>query len=162
MEINKDLKREYPWRERWVKRMKIASGLVPCGTSVTDLGGGLGDLYWSMRGECDYVSIDLKPWTDKTLVADFNRGEFPPVRKADFIVCLGLIEYIEYPETFLESIKKYGDVLVISYRTDSDGGMTRKNRMGFFAFWELLVKSGWKIETALPISGIETIFKAKI
>jgi len=161
MKINEELKKEYPWRERWNYRAGVAVNKIYDDSSIIDLGGGFGEVYQAMGGKCEYVSIDLKPWTDLTVVADFNKGEFPDVKKADFVVCLGVIEYIEKPFYFLKKIHKYGNRMVISYREKSCGGMDRKNNLSYMEFREILESAGWHILSEDRVRNSEIIFRLK-
>jgi len=159
MKINEELRKMYPWKERWDFRAKIAVSKIPKGSSIIDLGGGLGEVYKAMGGECRYVSIDLRSWNDLTVVGDFNKGEFPEIYgKADFVVCLGILEYIEDPMYFLNEIKKYSDKLILSYREKSCGGMDRKNNLSYIELGEFLKFSGWKLEASKKVRKSEMIY----
>jgi hypothetical protein len=119
MKINEELKKEYQWRPDaiWEKRMDQISKIIPEGTMVLDLGGGFCHLQERLKN-CYYLSIDIKPWTDLTVVADLNEDEYPEleVSKFNYLVAQGIIEYIKDPADFLEKIKKYGDILLLTYR----------------------------------------------
>jgi len=151
MRINEELRKEYPWRKTWDKRNEVVAKAIPEGVSVLDLGGGFGNLYLHLKNCAHYISIDIKEWTDLTIKADFNKGEFPdfcPKREFQIIVCQGLIEYIEKSEEFLEAIKKYGSKLLI----------TRDNKMGMDDFKELLKKTGWEIVFSRQAPGSQKLF----
>ena len=149
MKINKELIKEYPWQKRWDKRTELIAKIIPEGISVLDLGGGFGNLYQYLIDCPRYISLDIKEWTDATIKADFNKGEFPDMYpEFQIIVCQGIIEYIERPAEFLESIKKYGSKLLI----------TRDNKVGMAEFKELLQNTGWEVIFSRSIIGSQKLF----
>jgi hypothetical protein len=147
MKINEELKLKYPWKVEWTDRAREAAKFIPSYAGVIDLGGGLGELYKALKDPMDYYSIDLERWNDHTIKADFNKGEFPchGSMVVQFVTCLGTLEYIENPKSFLSEIRKYADRLVISYRKSSSGGMERKNDLTFEMLENLLQRAGWEV-----------------
>jgi len=161
MKINKEIAKEYPWNTKWDRRSKILSMAIPEGISVIDLGGGMGTLDKYLKN-CAYKSIDLKKWTDETVVADFNKGEFPDIDNATFqmIVCQGVIEYITDPELFLIKIKKYGRNLLITYRQvrADENKHLYKNNLNNDEFMEMLRLAGWDILFSRTIASSQKLF----
>lgn len=151
MKINDEIKSEYPWGENreWKKRTMAIAQIIPDGTSVLDLGGGFGNLTKYFSGV--YLSVDKRPWTDLTVVADFNKEEFPDIGTFNYLVAQGIMEYIEKPKEFLESIKKYGDILIITCRLDIM--KMEKNQ-----FISLLNEAKWKVVFGKYFSRLEVIF----
>lgn len=141
---------------KWTKRAKAALELVPENASVVDLGGGLGEVH-DLRPDLKYVSIDREQWTKETVVADIEK-EFPDIgEERDFVLSLGVIEYMGDPERFLEEIGKYAKDLIISYRFGPIN-MGRKNQMTLEEFKALLEKSRWHIILEKPVSEIQCIW----
>lgn len=144
MKTNKDLKSKWPWggRVAWPDRTKAISEIVPPEASVIELGGGMCNLK-KFIPQNKYVSIDVEEWTDVTIKADFNKGEFPETEKFDVVVCQGILEYIERPYDFLNMIHKYGRRLIISYHLGGNDVESRKNWMSFVELENLLNECGW-------------------
>ena len=179
MKIN-EIKTEYPWGEmEWTERTKAVADIIrkdqTSFVSVVDLGGGLGNLYKYLYDGTIYTSIDLKQWTDQTIVADFNKAEFPDIDiriEPKYVVAQGVIEYIKRKGLFLKGIRKYGDTLILTYRTWSPAQWDEqkkelhklgvKTRISYDDLKLLLKKSGWKIEKTIrhmrSKQGVEKIF----
>jgi hypothetical protein len=50
------------------------------------------------------------------LLCDFNSDQYPDInQRFDYVVVSGLLEYIRDPRKFLERIRSYGHVLLVSY-----------------------------------------------
>lgn len=124
---------------------------------VLDLGGGLGTLHNYLK-DCNYVSIDLKKWTSNTIVADFNKNEYPNIGQYDYIICQGILEYIENPEYFLRRIRKYGKILIGSYWFNGTGKMGRKNDLSLRELKDLFKKTGWDLVFISKFSNNQKIF----
>lgn len=144
MKTNHKIKKEYPWGEaKWNQRMRLAARMIPPGSSVIDIGGGMCHLARMLEGG-EYRSLDIKKWTDKTTVADFNKGEFPRMKfgQYQYIVALGILEYIKAPLGFLKEIRKYGRTLILSYRLVNLG---TTQWMEPLKFRKTIKEAGWDI-----------------
>jgi hypothetical protein len=158
MEFNNEIKSEWPWKnDNWPIRAKAIAEIIPPEAKVLELGGGLCFLK-TMRQELDYKSIDMKPWTSLTTVADFNKNEFPEMGLFDIIVCQGILEYIELPFEFLNTIHKYGRRMLISYYFGSNNVSLRKNCLKIDELFVTLIKTGWKIISMRKVGDTEYIF----
>jgi hypothetical protein len=147
LKINKSIAHLYPWSmAKWENRTKKVAELIPPGFSVLDIGGGMGHLYQHLPKGTDYLSIDIRDWTDKTIIANLNL-HFPdvPLTGDVCIVCQGIIEYLDNPFWFLQQIKKYGSTLVITYRPKSPTVMPRLNDLSFQQFKAALQQAGWRV-----------------
>lgn len=158
MKINETLAKEYPWgREPWLRRTKIIGKMIPEGASVLDLGGGLGHLFAELKEPRHYRSMDIEKWNDLTIVADFNEGEYPETgRTFQYIVAQGILEYISKPADFLKNIKKYGDILILTYRRYVPGEWRVERKEYTYAdVNEALARTGWEriMETSLGDDG---------
>lgn len=165
MKINEQIKNKYPWGagREWKSRTQMIVEIMPTGVTVLDLGGGFCNLKKYLKYWQTYISIDVEKWTDLTIKADFNKGEFPDdMGQWQIIVCQGLLEYIENPEQFLTTIKKYGDTLIITYlmavKCDVE---QRKNRLTFKQVKDILAKVGWKIVFEKDVSEKQKLFYCK-
>lgn len=143
------MENKYPWRQdvEWEKRTKLIAKIIPSYLSVVDLGGGYENLNKYLI-KCLYKSIDKYLCTTDTIVADFNKDEFPDGdyegQDFDYIVCQGTLEYITDPNNFLQKIKKYGDVLILTYRIYEKSPIDR-NYYGFENIRFFLKENGWEI-----------------
>lgn len=146
---------EYPWSIEWARRQELAAKVIRNNSSVLDLGGGQNNIRRKINYR-SYTSIDLEKWTDFTVVADLNK-EFPDLGSFDYILSLGLVEYLTDPRDFLSKIQKYGDTLVISYRLNSNGPMERSNHLTFSEFEEILGER-WRIIQVVVINKIEKLY----
>lgn len=158
MKINRKLKNKYPWPNvNWRRRCALVARAIPEGVSVLDIGGGFGNLFRFLKN-CRYLSLDTDAWTDHTIKADFNKGQFPDMHpKFQIIVCQGILEYIDEPEKFLEKIKKYGDTMLLTYRT----GRTDPKQKNGFSFEELkniIKEAGWDIIFQRPVARMQRFF----
>lgn len=161
MEVNKEIGAKYPWgNKEWKTRTLKIARLIPAGSSLVDIGGGKGNLYKYLKA-VRYFTIDNAPWTDETIVADFNKGEYPNLPTSQFVVAQGIIEYMEKPKEFLQAMKKYGDILIITYRT-FPGADKAHGAWRFKAAPKLFEKTlgwtGWRIEFSSGISAVEKIY----
>lgn len=141
-----DHTKKYLWGPaEWAKRTQFIAKLIPRGSSVIDLGGGLGHLYKYLK-DCHYVSLDVDTFTDMTIKADFNAGNYPDIKpQYQYVVGQGIIEYMKKPKDFLRQIQKYGDILILTYRrwTPDKWRMERKE----FTFDDIntyLKDTGWE------------------
>lgn len=147
---NQDLANEYPWNPAtvWWKRTKMFARLVPHDCQVIDIGGGYGHLYDALKNKDGYVSIDVKPWTNLTVTGDLNSPDWPDVGAAymanPFVVCQGVLEYINDPGDFLVRIRGYSRNMLISYHLGTTG-KNRKNNLEYAELETLLDLTGWRI-----------------
>lgn len=99
----------------WNQRAKLAADLLPAGAVVMDLGCGSMALEQLLPAGCRYVPCDVVRRDERTLVCDFNRGEFPPRGEATHLTILGVLEYIYDPIPFLKRLRDYDRPIVLSY-----------------------------------------------
>jgi hypothetical protein len=159
MKINEELK--YPWDIRWTKRAKEIASFIPSFASVIDIGGGLGELYNEIVLPVRYTSLDIEEWNDQTIIVDLNGENWPELKESQFVVCAGILEYIEIPKTFLLKLREYSDRLILTYRLNSNGGIERRNELDFDTVKRLLKESGWDIVVEKKLSRIESIYFCK-
>lgn len=142
--MNQELAKQYPWGAEncWQKRSNKIAQIIPSNSSVLDLGGGFGHIKKYLVN-CDYKSIDLQKWTEETIIANLNKGQFPDLGKFDYIVAQGILEYIEKPEIFLNKIKKYAPILLLTYRLGGSNGKIKRNNLNFVQIRKLLNDTKW-------------------
>lgn len=125
------------------------------------MGGGMGGLR-KLIPDNHYVSVDKEKWTPETIVADFNKGEFPDFgrlpRQFDVIVCQGVIEYMVNANAFLSTVKMYGKQMIATYYTGDKNISDRKNYFSQKEIRIILGYSGWRILRADKISKEETLY----
>jgi len=103
------------FKPSWESRNALIASYIAPYSSVMDLGCGEMRLAQHLREGCTYQPVDLVMRSPDTIVCDFNRGEFPPNRKYDVIVCSGLIEYIYDLDGFIRKIVSSGTRAIITY-----------------------------------------------
>ncbi len=158
MKINKELIKKYPWKTHFRNRNAIVAKAISENSRVLDLGGGFGGIFRFLKN-CDYLSLDIECWTDCTIKADFNRGQFPDMHpKFDYLVCQGILEYINKPEEFLENIKKYGSIMLLTYRPGQTDIEKQVNDIDFESLRVLLKNCGWEIIFEKPIANAQILF----
>jgi len=105
----------------WIARAKLAAQYIPDYSRVLDLGCGAMHLRKFLPPHAIYVGSDLIDRDGATIVCDYNRGEFPSFEvRYDVVTLLGVLEYIEDPKRFFQSLRGYEAHLLFTY-TLSDG-----------------------------------------
>jgi coenzyme F420-reducing hydrogenase beta subunit len=88
--------------------------------SVMDLGAGVMYLRELLGNDVKYYPVDIEKRCEKTIVCDFNKGEFPDI-KTDAAVLAGVLEYISDVKTFLSLTAMASDKIILSYRSRDKG-----------------------------------------
>jgi hypothetical protein len=152
---------KYDWDPSifWARRTKFIAKLILPKVSVIDIGGGF-EMLNKYLEECEYTVVDKFECTKRTIVADLNKDEFPSFEKQfNYIICQGVIEYIKDPKNFLKSIKKYGKILIITYRKSPTATPVWRNELTFKYFRKLLRWTNWEIIFEKEMeNGRETLF----
>lgn len=142
-----DKAKDYPWgNNKWKVRTEFIAKLIPFGSSVLDLGGGLCHLEPYLLN-CKYTSVDLEKWAEETIVADLGAKELPEIKAHQYIVAQGVLEYIPNGERFLRNIRKYGQVLILTNRRweKNDWRDIPRVQRNFGDVSRMLKVSGWKV-----------------
>lgn len=160
----------YPFEKiSWEARSKKIAAMIPPSSVVVDVGGGDEHLLKYLKTPVSYFPIDKFRRTDRTIVADFNEGEYPQtpwIERWDpvcrFVVCAGILEYIHKPEEFLHAMHKYGDRMILSYRfLVGSPGMERAKLIREEDMADLLGLTFWDIVEVESLSNNHKIFLCK-
>lgn len=153
MKLDQALNKKYPWGKdvEWKLRTGVIAGLIkqfqakiPV-NSILDVGGGLCNLYKYLSEKTEYVSIDIKPYSDKTVVCDLNNDPLPDLHKFDIIVLQGILEYVETPMSLLKSLKRYGNRAILTYRK-APSKVKRLNQFDWKQIEMIIDLAEWKID----------------
>lgn len=148
------------YKNSWMGRAIHASKLIDENSVVLDLGAGeeiLRDLIYS---PAQYIPIDKDKLTENTIVLNLNELPLKELKikinkdKVDYVVCLGLLEFIKDKQTFVEDIKNISDKLILSYFFEKNL-IPNVEENSFFNKKEelenLLIEKGWKINDTIQI-----------
>lgn len=160
--------KEFPWckgdNTHWKTRTQMVANEIQDGWSVIDLGAGRWPLLAYLKNPSRYVAVDAEAWVDGTVLADFNKDQFPELGIFDVIVVQGLLEYLEQPRDFLSRITKYGDRLVITYLAydpmHPKSAVPRSNHFSLEEFETLLWIAGWRIISVRQLSKYHRVYAA--
>lgn len=114
----------------WDERNRIMAGFIAAGSSVLDVGCGAQTLRQHLPPGCRYQPCDVVKSSPEVIYCDFNTGVYPEFQEPfDYVVCSGVLEYIRQPREFLQRIRPWGRVILLSYvPLPSDG--SKLERMG--------------------------------
>jgi hypothetical protein len=115
---------------------------------------------------CRYVPCDLARRDDRTVVCDFNAGQFPDAADANIVTVLGVLEYIFDPRAFLKQLRQWQKPIVISYcTTEGLSNTDHRRNLGWvndFSRREverLFSDAGFDIQCADRIDGLQYLFR---
>ena len=101
--------------QAWNQRAKFAADLIPAGATVLDLGCGAMALEQMLPPACAYVPCDVVARDRRTLVCDFNKGEFPAFENVTHVTVLGVLEYLYDVPAFLRKLRACALPVILSY-----------------------------------------------
>jgi hypothetical protein len=135
----------------WDRRAAIAASWINEKDScVLDVGCGPMKLRGMISVPVRYVGADLNPWLPEVIKIDLNRGEYP-VGEFDYSVFLGVLEYLEKPETALRNARLHSRKLIVSYCLMTLKDVAARKGRGWIShmdrdeFEMLLRTTGWMI-----------------
>lgn len=111
----------------WANRNDVIVSYIPENSNVLDIGAGNMTLKKLLPNGCQYQPMDCVIGDDSTIVHDFNSTDDPPMLHGfDVVVCSGVLEYINDPLMFLNTIKTYGTEILLSYALYDDRSIASK------------------------------------
>ncbi len=151
----------------WEAGTVAASGLIPAGSAVLDIGCGAMLLRKHLPFGCEYVPCDVVPRDDATLVVDLNKQALSEdyLHKIDLVVMLGVWEYLYKPEEVFSALARSGKPLVASYCvTDLGSGVNRRtlgwvNDYSLMEFRRLAAANGYVPTIEMQIDSLQYLFK---
>lgn len=127
--------------DRWTERNALIARLIPSGSSVVDLGAGVGGLERLLPAGCSYTGVDLPDF-------DMNRGRWPS-GAFDVAVMSGVMEYARFPAAVFRHLRALAPLAFVSY---GHGGRRREptwqNDLSVAGFVGLAAKAGWTATAA--------------
>lgn len=146
------------YRDFWTSRAELAATLVPDRASILEIGVGLGAFRALVAGRCDYLGADLVPLDEATAPLDVELDPLPS-GTFDFVVMLGVLEYLHAPEAALAKIFATCQRVLLSYcavrETQAEVVAIRRER-GWLNDYsradliEIAERRGWRLQQALP------------
>jgi hypothetical protein len=148
------------YNPEWSPRSALAIELLDHARWVCDLGCGAQALRKQLPADSIYLPMDLKQWTDDTIVCDINRRSLPTdyLELCDFCFVMGVLEYIYDTSWFLDALARSAEGIIISYNV-AELSLDRREDNGWVnsltsqQFKTLIESAGFKIlDTRLYIN----------
>jgi len=163
------------YNPQWSTRSDLALELLGQAQWICDLGCGPQDLRKMLPADSIYLPMDLKQWTDDTIVCDINNKILPSeyLELCDVCFVMGVLEYIYDPTWFLNELASRAEGIIISYNVAELCRVKREdngwvNNLTTEQFRGLVEAAGFKIEDTrlydnaqLIIKGINPAFAAQ-
>ena len=147
-----NFKRWSKLKNSWDDRIVVMARFIKPNSSVLDLGCGVLALKKYLPQDCSYQPCDVVSRDETTIVCDFNKNEFPPFKKYDYIFCSGLLEYVNDLSSFMMHIASYSDRMVVSYAVKiEDQTIAQREKLDWVnhfnrqQFEDIMRKPGFKI-----------------
>jgi hypothetical protein len=148
-------------KESWTDRIELMARFIKPGSSVLDMGCGTMALKKYLPPGCSYQSCDVAARESATIVCDFNKNEYPPVKQYDYVFCSGVLEYIHDVPGFLKELRKYSDTVIVSYvatksnnrkRIRKRRGLDWVNHYNFFEIIVVVLRSGYTVQKVMDFA----------
>lgn len=147
----------------WDARAARAASLIPQGARVLDLGCGAMTIERHLPPSCSYLPCDLIARDERTIICDFNSGEFPDAAAScDRIVMLGLLEYIGDLSAFATRLATTRKTLIASYCPTDFGVVADRRAVGWLNHLTLDELTGIFAEQGLRARLIERIDSVQV
>lgn len=152
----------------WNARAKRAADFIPAAASVLDLGCGMMALEKFLPDSCLYIPSDLVRRDERTILSNFNEGNFPDAaaQQADFITLLGVLEYVYDASAFLAHLRCWNRPILLSYcATEAIGETAKRRALGWvndFSLADLsalFLAAGFSIQREESIDQIQWLFR---
>jgi hypothetical protein len=152
--------------DSWRERIRFMAKFIPAGTTVLDLGCGKRWLS-ELVGEDNYTGVDYRARGENTVVCDFNKRQFPELRR-DVAFVSGCLEYVSDHRWFIAQICEKADICILSYcPTETHPDLSARRRLGWVN--DLTVSDirqefgrhqfGLAAETATPTQNAVLVFR---
>lgn len=116
--------------DTWKQRVRQMAAYIPANATVMDLGCGRGALR-EIIAPANYTGVDYRERGENTVVCDFNKREFPDLRR-DVAFVSGCLEYIEDVPWFVAQICDRTNMCVLSYCTlETHGDLMGRRKAGW-------------------------------
>ena len=102
------------YQPSWDARAEVAARMLPDNVSILEIGVGTGAFRALVSDRCQYLGADLAPLDPKTLPLDLDLDPLPG-GTFDFVVMLGVLEYLRAPEQALRKAYASGRQAVFTY-----------------------------------------------
>lgn len=125
---------------KWTKRNQIIGKLIQDNKTVLDLGCGGKDLLNYIKPS-KYHGIDYNDDLADSY-ADFNKP-FEINDTWDYIVCSGVLEYLEDVDTIIQSIQNKADTYIVTYwtRAQNNNSFHNSNALSISQFIQTISKT---------------------
>jgi len=137
--------------ESWKRRIEEMASYVDSGESVIDLGCGKMWLRSFLKGNI-YHGVDYTQRDPNTIVADFNRYQYPDI-EADVAFISGALEYVEDYDWFIHQVSTHSRKCIVSYCTTEQFPAVRmrrqkawKNHLSRSALLEVFEKNEMRLD----------------
>lgn len=151
---------EFAWKRRYLIVEQLLKK-VPKGP-ILDLGCADCKLKEYIPKGRVYQGVDITSRVNGVIAADFNKREFPYFEGSFGVVCcLGLIEYIDYPEFFLGMMHRYSTTMIITLNAMDKNLQAITTKLRPWQFQRMLLSSGWQIVEIMPVGAKESAYLCK-
>jgi len=157
--------------ESYDDRIAFMSRYIERDSSILDMGAGALALKKYLPPGCLYQPCDIVARDATTIVCDFNKKEYPPLKHYDVVFCSGLLEYIEDLPSFLKQACHYSQRFIISYvavrgrsrkRIRKREGLDWVNHYSFWQMVKILFTSGFDIINVEDFAGQKIFLLEKL
>ena len=105
---------------RWSSRSDLAARFIEPSARVLEIGAGAGFLRAALPEGVAYTGADLNPLEPDYLRLDLDADPMPD-GAFDYVVLLGVLEYLHRPEEAFAKCLQYADTVILSYCFPIDG-----------------------------------------
>src|SRR5690242_10704271 len=102
------------YRPSWAARAEVAARMAPDNASILEIGVGAGAFRALVSHRCRYLGADLSPLDPETLRLDLDLDPLP-AGTFDYVVMLGVLEYLRSPDAALRKARASGRRALYSY-----------------------------------------------
>ena len=150
------------YQPSWGARAEVAARMLPSNVSILEIGVGAGAFRALVSDRCQYLGADLAPLDPETLPLDLDLDPLP-AGTFDFVVMLGVLEYLHAPAQALRKAYVSGWRTVFTYCCLKSGAdraqiVQRRRERHWINDWsrdELLAnaeRAGWRVAREEPFN----------